>query len=166
MTGHTLHWVAMAVAAALVAGCGDKPQQNGDNSQTVLIGQASPLTGPQAHLGKDNENGARLADIRHGARRADGAQRPSVVEPFHADPERTDDEPAAEVALDDVVLVAGVVRVPPVIEEVLPLDDAAAYRAVHFYHLGNSNLPIPPASAQLQRDDQLHRIPQILCQPE
>jgi branched-chain amino acid transport system substrate-binding protein len=61
MTGHTLHWVAMAVAAALVAGCGDKPQQNGDNSQTVLIGQASPLTGPQAHLGKDNENGARLA---------------------------------------------------------------------------------------------------------
>jgi len=23
----------------------------------VLIGQASPLTGPQAHLGKDNETG-------------------------------------------------------------------------------------------------------------
>ncbi|MDP1644797.1 MAG: branched-chain amino acid ABC transporter substrate-binding protein [Thiobacillus sp.] len=59
MTGHTLRWVAVAVAA-LVAGCGDKPQQNGDN-QVVLIGQVSPLTGPQAHLGKDNENGARLA---------------------------------------------------------------------------------------------------------
>ncbi|HWR78421.1 MAG TPA: branched-chain amino acid ABC transporter substrate-binding protein [Thiobacillus sp.] len=58
MTGHTLRWVV--VAAALVAGCGDKPQQNGDN-QVVLIGQVSPLTGPQAHLGKDNENGARLA---------------------------------------------------------------------------------------------------------
>jgi branched-chain amino acid transport system substrate-binding protein len=28
---------------------------------TVKIGQASPLTGPQAHLGKDNDNGARLA---------------------------------------------------------------------------------------------------------
>jgi len=28
---------------------------------TVRIGQASPLTGPQAHLGKDNDNGARLA---------------------------------------------------------------------------------------------------------
>src|SRR5215470_11465604 len=27
----------------------------------VKIGQASPLTGPQAHLGKDNDNGARLA---------------------------------------------------------------------------------------------------------
>ena len=58
MTGHRLAWVM--VAAALVAGCGDKPQQNGDQ-QTVFIGQASPLTGPQAHLGKDNENGARLA---------------------------------------------------------------------------------------------------------
>lgn len=27
----------------------------------VKIGQVSPLTGPQAHLGKDNDNGARLA---------------------------------------------------------------------------------------------------------
>ena len=52
--------VGMAVAAALVAGCGDKSQQHG-GSQVLLIGQASPLTGPQAHLGKDNENGARLA---------------------------------------------------------------------------------------------------------
>ncbi|WP_296750204.1 branched-chain amino acid ABC transporter substrate-binding protein [Thiobacillus sp.] len=58
MTGHTLRWAM--VAAALVAGCGDRPQQNGD-SRVVLIGQVSPLTGPQAHLGKDNENGARLA---------------------------------------------------------------------------------------------------------
>ncbi|MHB1051818.1 MAG: branched-chain amino acid ABC transporter substrate-binding protein [Thiobacillus sp.] len=58
MTNHTLAWAV--VAAALVAGCGDKPQQNGDN-QVVSIGQVSPLTGPQAHLGKDNENGARLA---------------------------------------------------------------------------------------------------------
>jgi len=28
---------------------------------TVKLGHAAPLTGPQAHLGKDNENGARLA---------------------------------------------------------------------------------------------------------
>ncbi|MDP3124339.1 MAG: ABC transporter substrate-binding protein, partial [Thiobacillus sp.] len=58
MTRQTLRLTALAVAA-LIAGCGDKPQQNGDS--VVLIGQASPLTGPQAHLGKDNENGARLA---------------------------------------------------------------------------------------------------------
>ena len=59
MTRHTLCLAALA-AAALVAGCGDKPQQNSGN-QVVSIGQVSPLTGPQAHLGKDNENGARLA---------------------------------------------------------------------------------------------------------
>jgi len=58
MTRFTLSFAALAVAA-LIAGCGDKPQQNGD--QVVFIGQVSPLTGPQAHLGKDNENGARLA---------------------------------------------------------------------------------------------------------
>ena len=58
MANYTLAWAL--VAAALLAGCGDKAQQNGDN-QVVLIGQVSPLTGPQAHLGKDNENGARLA---------------------------------------------------------------------------------------------------------
>jgi branched-chain amino acid transport system substrate-binding protein len=45
-----------AVAAALVlAGCG---QSGGDE---VKIGHAGPLTGGIAHLGKDNENGARLA---------------------------------------------------------------------------------------------------------
>jgi len=59
MTRHTLGLAALAVAA-LVAGCGDKAQQNGEHP-VVLIGQVSPLTGPQAHLGKDNENGARLA---------------------------------------------------------------------------------------------------------
>lgn len=58
MKSHTLGWVM--VAAALVVGCGDKSPHTGD-SQVVMIGQASPLTGPQAHLGKDNENGARLA---------------------------------------------------------------------------------------------------------
>ncbi len=59
MAGHTLRWTVIAVAAA-IAGCGDKPQQTGD-TERVVIGQVSPLTGPQAHLGKDNENGARLA---------------------------------------------------------------------------------------------------------
>ncbi len=58
MMGQRLAWVM--AAAVLVTACGDKPQHNGDNP-VVLIGQASPLTGPQAHLGKDNENGARMA---------------------------------------------------------------------------------------------------------
>jgi branched-chain amino acid transport system substrate-binding protein len=48
-----------AVAAALVAvGCG--PSGSGGGSE-VKIGHVGPLTGGIAHLGKDNENGARLA---------------------------------------------------------------------------------------------------------
>jgi len=43
----------------LIGGCGDKPPSDG--STIVRIGQVSPLTGPQAHLGRDNDNGARLA---------------------------------------------------------------------------------------------------------
>jgi branched-chain amino acid transport system substrate-binding protein len=48
-----------AVAAALVAvGCG--PSGSGGGGE-VKIGHVGPLTGGIAHLGKDNENGARLA---------------------------------------------------------------------------------------------------------
>lgn len=53
--------LALAVALALSA-CGKKDDATAGTSgvTVVKIGQASPLTGPQAHLGKDNENGARL----------------------------------------------------------------------------------------------------------
>lgn len=43
-----------------LAGCGQKTD-TADGTQVVRIGSVAPLTGPQAHLGKDNENGARLA---------------------------------------------------------------------------------------------------------
>ena len=62
------------VSAALVAayGCGQKEEPKktadaskaaapADDSVAVRIGHAGPLTGGIAHLGKDNENGARLA---------------------------------------------------------------------------------------------------------
>ena len=58
------------VAAALVTvyGCGkeepkkaDAPKAPADDSVVVKIGHAGPLTGGIAHLGKDDENGARLA---------------------------------------------------------------------------------------------------------
>src|SRR5438874_9163852 len=61
------------VAAALLAayGCGkEEPKQAATTApaaapaapeMTVKIGHVGPTTGPQAHLGKDNENGARLA---------------------------------------------------------------------------------------------------------
>jgi len=53
------------------AGCGQEAPKPKASAKTeapkaapevvVKIGQVSPLTGPQAHLGKDNDNGARLA---------------------------------------------------------------------------------------------------------
>jgi branched-chain amino acid transport system substrate-binding protein len=50
----------LAFAFALfLAGCGKDAPLSG--ATIVKIGQVSPLTGPQAHLGKDNDNGARLA---------------------------------------------------------------------------------------------------------
>ncbi|HEU4921713.1 MAG TPA: branched-chain amino acid ABC transporter substrate-binding protein, partial [Burkholderiales bacterium] len=51
--------IGISVIAASVAlvGCG---QQSGGGAE-VKIGHAGPLTGGIAHLGKDNENGARLA---------------------------------------------------------------------------------------------------------
>ena len=55
------------VAAALITvyGCGkEEPKKAAapvDDSVTVKIGHAGPLTGGIAHLGKDDENGARLA---------------------------------------------------------------------------------------------------------
>ncbi|REE17467.1 MULTISPECIES: branched-chain amino acid ABC transporter substrate-binding protein [unclassified Paraburkholderia] len=67
--------VSIAVAVAMLTACGKK--QDGEagagasaatvaaapasEATVVKIGHAAPLTGPIAHLGKDNENGARLA---------------------------------------------------------------------------------------------------------
>lgn len=50
--------VGWAALALLLAACG---QQAPSSSSVIRIGQVSPMTGPQAHLGKDNDNGARLA---------------------------------------------------------------------------------------------------------
>jgi branched-chain amino acid transport system substrate-binding protein len=56
-------FLVLALAASLVAGCGKKEQaeKTPEGALLIKIGQVSPLTGPQAHLGKDNDNGARLA---------------------------------------------------------------------------------------------------------
>lgn len=62
--------IVAASAAALIAGlgaCGKKEEQAGAPGtasaieRVVKIGHAGPLTGPIAHLGKDNENGVKLA---------------------------------------------------------------------------------------------------------
>ena len=52
--GHTKLALACIAAAAVLAGCGKQ-------SSDIKIGHVGPITGGIAHLGKDNENGARLA---------------------------------------------------------------------------------------------------------
>lgn len=56
--------LALAASALLLAACGkagDKAAAVPSDAVEVKIGHVAPLTGPIAHLGKDNENGARLA---------------------------------------------------------------------------------------------------------
>jgi branched-chain amino acid transport system substrate-binding protein len=52
----------LLVVALVLAGCGKAPNPaSSSDVLTVRIGSVAPLTGPQSHLGHDNENGARLA---------------------------------------------------------------------------------------------------------
>jgi branched-chain amino acid transport system substrate-binding protein len=53
------HFLLLAIVFA-AAGCGDK-KAPASGKVSVVIGSVAPLTGGIAHLGKDNENGARLA---------------------------------------------------------------------------------------------------------
>ncbi|WP_374336138.1 branched-chain amino acid ABC transporter substrate-binding protein [Methyloversatilis sp.] len=60
----------VVLTACLLSACGPREESvpvatgaadAGDATITIRLGHVAPLTGPQAHLGKDNENGARLA---------------------------------------------------------------------------------------------------------
>lgn len=56
--------IALSVATLLLAACGKGGEKSASvpaDAVEVKIGHVAPLTGPIAHLGKDNENGARLA---------------------------------------------------------------------------------------------------------
>ncbi len=52
---------SLLFATLLLAACGKSATDQPSDLLTVRIGAAAPLTGPQAHLGKDNENGTRMA---------------------------------------------------------------------------------------------------------
>ena len=69
---HPLGLTLVAAALLTAYGCGKEEPKKADApaptaaapampEMTVKIGHVGPTTGPQAHLGKDNENGARLA---------------------------------------------------------------------------------------------------------
>ncbi len=55
--------LATGFALATLGGCGRKEDAAGPKAagNVILIGHVAPLSGGDAHLGKDNENGARLA---------------------------------------------------------------------------------------------------------
>lgn len=59
--------LTLLAAAVLLSACAKKDDSGGAapgpaaGALVVTIGHAAPLTGPQAHLGKDNENGVRMA---------------------------------------------------------------------------------------------------------
>ncbi len=64
MNERRMKWMLWIVVLALgLTACEKKPDvATGAGGETMVrIGSVSPLTGPQAHLGKDNANGARLA---------------------------------------------------------------------------------------------------------
>lgn len=53
--------LSLAAATLILSGCKEAPPLPKIDEQVVKIGHAAPLTGTQAHIGKDNENGVRLA---------------------------------------------------------------------------------------------------------
>ncbi len=55
----SLSVIAVAVAAVALAACGKK--EAASDAQVIKIGHVGPVSGAIAHLGKDNENGARMA---------------------------------------------------------------------------------------------------------
>ncbi|HEY6095651.1 MAG TPA: branched-chain amino acid ABC transporter substrate-binding protein [Gallionellaceae bacterium] len=64
MQRHASTLILFALLAAALSGCkkSEAPQAAASGDELVVrIGAAAPLTGPQAHIGKDNENGTRMA---------------------------------------------------------------------------------------------------------
>ncbi len=59
----TVATLAAGLVLATLGGCGRKDDAGGAKSggDVIRIGHVAPLSGGDAHLGKDNENGARLA---------------------------------------------------------------------------------------------------------
>ncbi len=104
--------LALAAAALLLAACGkggEKSAAAPADGIEVKIGHVAPLTGPIAHLGKDNENGARLAleEINKAGLTIDGKK---VVLTLVPEDDAEDPKTATQVAQKLVdAKVAGVV---------------------------------------------------------
>ena len=108
----TRNALALAASALLLAACGkggEKSAAAPADGIEVKIGHVAPLTGPIAHLGKDNENGARLAleEINKAGLTIDGKK---VVLTLVPEDDAEDPKTATQVAQKLVdAKVAGVV---------------------------------------------------------
>jgi branched-chain amino acid transport system substrate-binding protein len=104
--------IAIATASVILAGCGkggDRAAAIPADAVEVKIGHVAPLTGHIAHLGKDNENGARLAveEINKSGLTIDGKK---VVLTLVPEDDAEDPKTATQVAQKLVdAKVAGVV---------------------------------------------------------
>lgn len=101
--GLLMVWVSLC----LLSGCGNSSPAD---KHIIRLGSVSPLTGPQSHLGKDNENGAQLAvDEINATGLTLGGQAyhlQLLAEDDQADP-RTATTVAQQLVDDDVVGVIG-----------------------------------------------------------
>jgi len=90
----------LAVGLGLTA-CGKKPEEQAVTAEpavtVVRIGQASPLTGQQALIGKDNENGARMALDELNAQKFTIAGKPVLFE-LDSQDDQTDPRLATTIA--------------------------------------------------------------------
>ena len=59
---NNLLFFLFVVSSFFFVSCGsDNSEFDSEGRKIIYIGHAGPLTGPIAHLGKDNENGVKLA---------------------------------------------------------------------------------------------------------
>jgi branched-chain amino acid transport system substrate-binding protein len=60
---HIIFFLMVVPMLVILPSCGSKDVTDGSEKKEVVvkIGAVQPLTGPQSHLGKDNENGTRMA---------------------------------------------------------------------------------------------------------
>jgi branched-chain amino acid transport system substrate-binding protein len=138
----------MAVMATVVvmAACDKKNEapKTASGEMIVKIGQVSPLTGPQAHLGKDNDNGARLAIDEANARSVTlGGQKVKFV--LLSEDDQADPKTATIVAQKLVdAQVKGVIG---------HLNSGASIPASKIYH--DAGIPqISPSATAIKYTDQ------------
>ena len=130
------------LCCALLAGC----ESHAPPGNIIRIGSASPLTGPQAHLGQDNANGAQLAvdeiNAAGGVRLAGKTWRLQLLaEDDQADP-KVATTVAQQLADDDVAGVIGHLNSGASIPAAKVYDDAGipqispSSTAIAYTHLG------------------------------